>query len=55
MRVSVREARVAVNKEDHLYAVLVDEQVATGIEGSADVVGSFSNPKIETFGPPRRR
>ena len=46
---------VCVRPEDHLYAVLVDEQVASRIEGGADVVGSFSNPKIETFGPPRKR
>jgi hypothetical protein len=46
---------VSVRPEDHLYAVLVDEQVASRIEGGEDVVGSFSNPKIETFGPPRKR
>jgi hypothetical protein len=50
-----RAGVVSVRPEDHLYAVLVDEQVTSRIEGGADVVGSFSNPKIETFGPPRRR
>jgi hypothetical protein len=46
---------VSVRPEDHLYAGLVDERVANRIEGAAYVVGAFSNPKIETFGPPRKR
>jgi hypothetical protein len=46
---------VCVGPEEHLYTILVDEHVANRIEGAPDVIGSFSNPKIETFGPPRKR
>jgi hypothetical protein len=45
---------VNVSPEKNLYAILVDEKVAGRIEGSAGVVGAFSNPRIEPFGPPKR-
>ena len=45
---------VSLNPEQHLYAILVDEKVAAKLEGREGVGGSFSNPKIEPFGPPRK-
>jgi hypothetical protein len=44
---------VTLDPQKHLYAILADESVAAKIEGHASVSGSFSNPKIETFGPPK--
>ncbi len=43
---------VTLNAAKHLYAILVDEDVANRIEGTEGVVGTYSNPRIETFGPP---
>ena len=43
---------VNIDPEQHLYAVLVDESAATGAATRAGVNGPFSNPKIETLGPP---
>lgn len=44
---------VELDAGKRLYAILADESVAAKIEGHASVRGEFSNPKIETFGPPK--
>jgi hypothetical protein len=43
---------VSVDPEKSLYAILVDERAAHKLEGNKSVQGPFSNPRIETFGPP---
>jgi len=43
---------VCVSPQQQLYAILVSEETAQRIEGAPGVAGTFSNPKIETFGPP---
>lgn len=44
---------VSVDPDLHLYAVLVDEVVASTAAERPGVAGPFSNPRIEPFGPPR--
>ena len=44
---------VELDAGKHLYAILANESAAAKIEGHASVRGAFSNPKIETFGPPK--
>ena len=43
---------VPVDPEHDLYAVMVDPRVAERVQGAPGVEGPFSNPKIETQGPP---
>jgi hypothetical protein len=45
---------VNIDPEKHLYAVLLDEDVAAGVSATEGVSGPYSNPPIEPFGPPRR-
>ncbi len=45
---------VALSPEQRLYAILVDEKVAAKLEAGESVGGAFSNPRIETFGPPQK-
>lgn len=45
---------VEIDPEDHLYTVLVEESAAAKIQTNEDwqIEGPYSNPRIETFGPP---
>jgi len=44
---------IAVSPDESLYAVLVDPETATRVQGAEGAKGPFSNPKIEPFGPPQ--
>ena len=50
---------VAVDPDDHLFVVLVDEAARQRVtqddskSGGTRSTGFFSNPKIEPFGPPK--
>lgn len=43
---------VAVDPDNHRYAVMVDEDAAERVAGTRGVEGPFANPRIEPFGPP---
>jgi hypothetical protein len=45
---------VELDREKKLYTVLVDERIATEVESAEGVVGIYSNPPIEPFGPPEK-
>lgn len=44
---------IAVEPENDLYVVLVEQDAANRVQGVQGVEGPFSNPKIEPFGPPQ--
>ena len=44
---------VAIDPENHLYTVLVDEQASARVAAQPGVSGPFANPRIEPFGPPQ--
>jgi hypothetical protein len=45
---------VNIDPTHNLYAILVTEGAARRISGRSDVQGPFANPRIETFGPPKK-
>jgi len=45
---------VNIDPERHLYAVLLDEEVAAGVSAGEGVAGPYANPPVEPFGPPRK-
>jgi hypothetical protein len=45
---------VKIDPAQNLYAILVTEEAARRISGRPRVQGPFANPRIETFGPPRK-
>ena len=46
---------VSLDPQRDLYAILVEERAAERLAGSGGVVGVHANPKIEAFGPPKKR
>jgi hypothetical protein len=44
---------VAIDPDNHLYTVMVDEQVCMAAARRDGVSGPYSNPRIEPYGPPR--
>jgi hypothetical protein len=46
---------VNIDPKRNLYTILVEEEAARRVSGRPEVKGPFSNPKIETFGPPKKK
>jgi len=45
---------IEVDPQEHIYTVLVDEQAAARIAGAEPTSAeTYSNPRIEPFGPPQ--
>lgn len=43
---------IAIDPEQHLYSVMVDERASAAAAERPGIAGPFANPKIEPFGPP---
>jgi len=46
---------VNIDPKHNLYAILVEEEAARRVSRAPKVKGPFSNPKIEPFGPPKKK
>lgn len=46
---------VNIDPKRNLYTILVEEEAARRVSTAPEVKGPFSNPKIETFGPPKKK
>jgi hypothetical protein len=46
---------VNIDPKRNLYTILVEEEAARRVSGMPEVEGPFSNPKIEPFGPQRKK
>ena len=46
---------VNIDPKRNLYTILVEEEAARRVSKTSGVKGPFSNPKIETFGPPKKK
>jgi hypothetical protein len=45
---------VSIDPTRNLYAILVTEEAVRRISAQPGVQGPFANPRIETFGPPKK-
>jgi hypothetical protein len=46
---------VLIDPKRNLYTILVEEEAVHKVSGRPEVKGPFSNPRIEPFGPPRKK
>jgi hypothetical protein len=43
---------VSIDPKNNLYAIMVEQAAAQKVLGKQGISGPYSNPRIETFGPP---